>query len=100
MKSGSVIAKEKGWMRMSNKHVLQQRNDPRISQEGDAIERYSASAEERDIIACFFEFQEIREFPSKIQKPVTERCVSGQLAQSESQIVLICKGEVEGKNNP
>lgn len=50
--------------------------------------RYSASAEERDVVDCFFDFQETKESPRKIQKPVTERLVSGQEAQSASQKAL------------
>lgn len=47
--------------------------------------RYSASAEDREVVDCFFDFQETNESPRKTQKPVTERLVSGQEAQSASQ---------------
>lgn len=42
-----------------------------------AMERYSAVAEERETTCCFFDFQEIRESPKSIQKPETERRVTG-----------------------
>jgi hypothetical protein len=47
--------------------------------------RYSASAEDRDTMLCFFDFHEMRDFPSRTQYPVTEQRVSGHEAQSESQ---------------
>ncbi len=56
-----------------------------ISQQVEAITLYSASAEERDIVVCFFVFQDIGEFPRSIQYPVTKRRVSLHRAQSASQ---------------
>ena len=47
--------------------------------------RYSALAEERDIVVYFLDFQEIKESPSMVQKPVVERLVIGKLPQYESQ---------------
>ena len=49
-----------------------------------AIERYSASAEDRDTICCFLVFQEIGETPRETNQPVRERRVNGQPAQLES----------------
>ena len=48
------------------------------------MERYSASAEERETVCCFLVFQEIGDFPRKTNLPVSDRRVKGQLAQSES----------------
>jgi hypothetical protein len=47
-----------------------------ISQQVEAIALYSASAEERDTIVCFFVFQDIGELPRSMQYPVIERRVS------------------------
>lgn len=49
-----------------------------------AMARYSASAEERETVVCFFDFHEINESPRKMQKPVTDLLVSAQPAQSQS----------------
>uniref|UniRef100_A0A7C9D5U8 Uncharacterized protein n=1 Tax=Opuntia streptacantha TaxID=393608 RepID=A0A7C9D5U8_OPUST len=56
-----------------------------ISQHVVAIARYSASAEERATTVCFLTFQDIGEWPSKMQKPVVDFLLSPQLPQSESQ---------------
>jgi hypothetical protein len=50
-----------------------------------AIERYSASAEERETTLCFLERHKIGLVPKKVTKQVTERLVVGHAAQSESQ---------------
>ena len=47
------------------------------------IERYSASAEERDTICCFLDLYDMRDEPKNTQKPEIDRLVSGQAAQSE-----------------
>lgn len=46
---------------------------------------YSASADDKEIVSCFFDFQLIGLFPSKIKYPLTDFLESGQEAQSESQ---------------
>lgn len=56
-----------------------------ISKHVAAIARYSASADERATLVCFFDFQEINESPKKIQYPEIERRVTVRHAQSESQ---------------
>jgi hypothetical protein len=38
-----------------------------ISQEAEAIDRYSALAENRDTVSYFLDFQKIRESPRKAQ---------------------------------
>ena len=48
-----------------------------------AMEQYSASIEERERVACFFDFHDTRELPRKIQKPVTNLLESKQAAQSK-----------------
>ena len=59
-----------------------------------AMALYSASAEDRETVACFLDFQEIRESPRKMQNPVTDLRESGQPAQSASQNPLRCSAEV------
>ena len=56
-----------------------------ISQGVTAIALYSASADDLEIVDCFFALQEINESPKKTQYPVTDFLVSGQEAQSESE---------------
>jgi hypothetical protein len=63
------------------------------SHEQEAMERYSASADERETVCCFFDFHEMREAPRKTQKPVVERRVSKHPAQSLSQKALSLKSE-------
>ncbi|VVA32684.1 PREDICTED: POPTR_0229s00250g [Prunus dulcis] len=46
-----------------------------ISKHVAVIARYSASAEERVTFACFFDFQEIKEFPKRTQYPEIDRRV-------------------------
>lgn len=59
------------------------------------IERYSASADERDTKACFLDFQEMGEPPRLMKKSLTERRVSQQEAQSVSQKAMrLNEGEV------
>lgn len=48
-----------------------------ISQQVEAMERYSASTEYLETVTCLFDFQEIKEFPMKRQKPVTDLQESG-----------------------
>ena len=38
-----------------------------------AIARYSASADDLDTLVCFLDFQEIIEFPRKMQNPEIDR---------------------------
>ena len=57
----------------------------RISQVTAAMDLYSASEEERDRVSCFLDFRQIKDYPRNMQKPVVDRRVSGQEAQSESQ---------------
>lgn len=65
-----------------------------------AIARYSSSALDREITYCFFERQETGLEPKVIKKPVTERRVVGQLAQSESVYATSYKSQSEEKNRP
>jgi len=46
------------------------------------------------------DFQLIKEEPRKTQKPVVDRLVYGQLAQSESQKPLSWRSEFAGKKSP
>ncbi|PHT49876.1 hypothetical protein CQW23_09623 [Capsicum baccatum] len=45
---------------------------------------YSTSAELRETVCCFFDFQEIKDSPNFTAKPVTDFLVFGYAAQSES----------------
>ena len=47
-----------------------------------AIDRYSASALERETVGCFFVFQETGDPPSVTKHPVRDRLVKGQAPQS------------------
>jgi hypothetical protein len=51
----------------------------------EAIARYSPSAEDLETVDCFLDVQDIKELSRKTQKPVMDRLVSTQQAQSESQ---------------
>jgi hypothetical protein len=62
--------------------------------------RYSTSTEDRDTTDCFLDFQEIKDEPRNMQKPETERLVSGHDAQSESQYAMRSKVLIEGKKRP
>ncbi len=59
------------------------------------MERYSASADDREIVGCFLDFQEMSEAPRKMQKPVVERLVSRHPAQSLSQKAFSLKSECD-----
>ena len=51
-----------------------------------AIDRYSASADKRDTVCCFFVFQETGEPPRNTNQPVRERLVKGQPPQLASHL--------------
>lgn len=65
-----------------------------------AILLYSASAEEREAVVCFLDFQETRELNIKIQKPVTDLLESGKVAQSAFVNSYISIKLDMGKNKP
>ncbi|KAJ0566306.1 hypothetical protein HanIR_Chr06g0272281 [Helianthus annuus] len=62
-----------------------------ISHVAAHITRYSASAEDLAMVDCFLLFHEIREFPKKIQKPVTGFLELTHLPESESAKALSSK---------
>lgn len=64
------------------------------------IERYSASAEESEIEACFFDFREIGEHPMVMKKPLMEQRVSLQDPQSASQKARSSKEGSEDRRIP
>ena len=66
----------------------------------EAKARYSASVDERDTTFCFLDFQQMREDPRMMQKPVTDLLVSGHLAQSESAKADSFKSQEEEKRIP
>lgn len=51
------------------------------------------------MVGCFLDFQEIKESPRKIQKPLTERQVSRKAPQSKFRIPLSLRQPVNEKNN-
>lgn len=61
----------------------------RVSQVSSAttclMDLYSASAEDKEIDGCFFDFQEMGLPPRLIKNLLTDLLESGQKAQSESQ---------------
>jgi len=61
---------------------------------------YYASNEDLDTMVWFFDFQEIKELPRKIQYPMTLRLVLGQVAQSESLNPFIFMSLLEAKKRP
>ena len=60
-----------------------------------AIARYSALADERDTIVCFFDLHDTKECPKNIQYPMVDLRVSGHPAQSKSEKALMCNSEVD-----
>ena len=58
------------------------------------MERYSASADESETVACFLDFQEIGLPPIVMKYPLTDRRVVGHAAQSESQKASSLKSDV------
>ncbi|XP_026425207.1 uncharacterized protein LOC113321512 [Papaver somniferum] len=62
-----------------------------------SMDLYSASAELRETVGCFFVFQDTGEFPRRTNHHVNERLVKGQLAQSESH--HLCKLRVLSERN-
>lgn len=54
------------------------------SQVAIAMDLYSASGDDRDIVCCFLVFHDIGEAPKDTNQPVRDRRVKGQPAQSES----------------
>ena len=53
-----------------------------------AMARYSALADDLEMVVCFFAFQETKDSPRKTQKPVTDLRVSKQEPQSASEKAL------------
>ena len=56
-----------------------------------AMERYSTSAEDFEIVCCLLAFQETSESPKKMQKPVIDLRESKQVPQSASENAFSCK---------
>ena len=51
----------------------------------DAMEQYSVSALDRDIVDCFLALQEMQLLPKNVQNPVVDRWLKEQPAQSASE---------------
>ena len=71
-----------------------------MSQRETTMNLYSISAEDREMVCCFLDFQDTKESPRNKQNRVTDFLVSGQAAQSASQKTLRLKSEEAGKNKP
>lgn len=72
-----------------------------ISHEATTIARYSASADNRETVCCFLDFQDINEPPRKTQNPVIDLLVSTHEPQSASAQGWIEKsGTLDRKNLP
>ena len=65
-----------------------------------AMARYSALAEDLEIVVYFLAFQETKESPRKIQKHLTNFWVSSQDPQSASKNALRWREEVDEKIKP
>jgi hypothetical protein len=63
----------------------------------DAINLYLDSAEDLEMVSCFLNFHEIKEYPRKTQNPVMDLRVSEHPAQSASQNALSLKSEAARK---
>ena len=62
------------------------------------MDLYSASAEDREMVCCFLDFQDTKESPRNKQKSVTYFLVSGQATQSTSPKALSLKLDEARKN--
>jgi len=82
------------WERKTLISVSNQYNQT-ISLVVDVISQYSTSVEDWETIYCFLLFQEIRELPRKIQKPVTDLRSVGSLSWSTLKYARSCKEEVD-----
>jgi len=84
-----------GWKRDTLIYASNQRNQT-ISLVIDVVSRYSTSVEDWKIMDCFLLFQEIRESPEKIQKPVKNLWSVGSLSWSTLKYACSSKEEVDG----
>ena len=82
-----------GWEGETPISASNQRNQI-ISLVVDVIAWYSTSVEDWETIDCFLLFQEMRESPKKIQKPVTDLRSVGSLSWSASEYAHSSKEEV------
>lgn len=71
--------------RSSTLNFSKSRTSHVISEATGAMARYSASKEDLETMCCFLDFQEIGVLPKRITYTVTDRLVSKQAPQSESQ---------------
>lgn len=72
----------------------------RISLAVAAIARYSASADEREMVDYFFAFHETNESLRKIQKPIVDLRESGHAPQSTLEKAFSCRIEEDEKRRP
>lgn len=79
---------------------LSKRNNQVISATTHRMDRYSASAEDKETKACFLYFEEIGEEPKVMKYPLINRRVTGQRPQSEPQKARRLNEEVEHRKMP
>lgn len=60
--------------------------------------RYSASADDLEMVDCFLALHETKESPKKMQKPVVDFLESGHAPQSALEKAFKCNGEEDEKN--
>ena len=79
-----AVTKQQCFSIMIDLKILNKLRIQTISQVEIVIVLYSASAEDLEIVDCFFDFHETSESPMNIQYPVTDLLVSGHETQSKS----------------
>lgn len=88
MYSRLVIAPKKDWQMQGNPQISKQVGYPESFTYCGCHLLYSTSAEEREMVAYFLLFQEIKFFPRKRQYPVIDLRVLEHLAQSVSEYAI------------
>lgn len=60
----------------------------------EAMALYSASVDDLDMVFCFFDFQDMSEFPRKMMNPVVDLLQCKQETQSASEKALRVRADV------
>ena len=71
-----------------------------VSEDAEAIARYSASLELLESVDCFLDFQDTGDLPNNNTYPVTDLLVLGHAAQSESEYAVRVKRSIAYKIIP
>ena len=80
----SIINVKRSRIRLRKNQAQPEAHEARQSQKVAYIAQYSDSVKDLETRACFLLFQEIKESPRNMHQPVTDRRISGHLAQSAS----------------